>query len=154
MLNSTKIGLQKYQIRPTVVTLLMLACLFNSGCASPTHNSRTFLRDLKTPAPSVVNGIEIVVDGVYNDRMQIGLTSVTMPSGISGTAKNVYGRDLQFVMLEFGVVDESGTKVASAYANTGTLRKDAVWRFDAVITATIQRKIVYSEITLDKVQIN
>jgi hypothetical protein len=80
------------------------------------------------PAPYTDRGVKVVVDGTYR-RTEIGPVS-----GITGEATNVSGKDLSFCTISLDVLDESGTKVSSAIANTPGLKAGQTWRFQAIFT--------------------
>lgn len=83
---------------------------------------------------------------------QFPMTDVTVAADqftykISGTITNKSGKDVSYVSLTFALKDESGAKIADAYANTSTLKKDGTWKFEASGLPKDPSKVASYELT-------
>ena len=99
---------------------------------------------VSTPPSTKVNGILVEVDTVYYKRNYL------YPIwGVSGVATNTNDSPLRTIHIEFGAYDVSGTKIASAFATTGTTRPQSKWRFDAPFVSVIDRNLDIAEVKID-----
>lgn len=83
---------------------------------------------MNLPAPFEDGGLRVTADGFY----KLGRSYV----GVSGTARNVSGRDFEMCSIRFDVVDESGAKVCDAHAFTQGLKAGQEWRFQAAFATS------------------
>tara|TARA_A100001391_G_scaffold164314_1_gene123985 strand:+ start:134 stop:526 length:393 start_codon:yes stop_codon:yes gene_type:complete len=109
------------------------------GCTASTRN-------VKLPERTTVSGIQIDIDKVYNKSSYLNPIW-----GVSGVATNQNSTPLRTVQIELGAYDSTGTKIAAAFAISGTLRSDSRWRFDAPFVSVIDRNLSIDEVKIDSV---
>lgn len=55
---------------------------------------------------------------------------------INGKIKNNSGKDLSYLQIEIPIYDADGAKLGTALANINDLKKDEVWKFEAISGVT------------------
>ena len=90
------------------------------------------LSRLEFPPPYEKDGIHVRLAGTVVDRYS---TVYAFP----GVAENRSGRDLTMIIVRFDLYDAEGAKVAEAFASSNGLKKDGVWKFQAVVLGQFTR---------------
>lgn len=55
---------------------------------------------------------------------------------VTGKIKNTSGKDLSYLQIEIPIHDADGAKLGTALANINDLKKDEVWKFEAISGVT------------------
>lgn len=74
----------------------------------------------------IVDKFEIMDDFTI-ERDSVGLLYIT------GSVKNLKGRDLSYAQITFNLYDANGAQVGTALDNINNLEKDGLWKFKALV---------------------
>ncbi len=110
------------------LTFLGALALIAASCTT----TRPVASDLEFPDPYQENGVHVQLDGVVKSQSRAILA-------FSGVAENRSGHDLGMILLRLDLFDATGAKVAEARAFSGGLKKDGVWRFQALVIGQLTR---------------
>lgn len=76
-------------------------------------------------AANIIDGFEIMGDFTYEYD---GFSYY-----IKGKVKNCKGRDLSYAQISFNLYDEDGAQIGTAFDNISGLKKDGIWKFEAMV---------------------
>ena len=137
-----------------LVGVLFIPLALQIGCASSQSNVFGVVSSSDIKSSKLIVRREVVMKDIrvrllgvpVDDKM--GYLSA---SGISGYAFNETGRQLRSVILQFGIYDPAGTKVADALASTMNINVGGSWRFQAFVVSSAEPWAVDHDVRLDNV---
>ncbi len=74
----------------------------------------------------IVDKFEIM-DDFTTERDEVGLLYIT------GSVKNLKGRDLSYAQITFNLYDANGAQIGTALDNINNLEEDGLWKFRALV---------------------